>query len=193
MKRQAVQTLLVIALSVVFAASANATLLVSANGTFNNPTDINTFGFHYFTSLGLSVNIQTWGYGGTAGAPGGTNLMGMVILPGGFDPIITLYAGVGTGGAVIATNDDGLCPPGTPSDTYCRDSTINVTGLTNNADYTIALRVYDTTNFTSAFDGSTRNGNWALDAQAVPEPMTSMLLGSGLLALGWLAHRKRRS
>jgi hypothetical protein len=60
-----------------------------------NPNDV------FLTTLTLSsvadLDIQTWGFGGTAGAPDGTNAAGAVIAAGGFDPYVSLFAGAGAG------------------------------------------------------------------------------------------------
>jgi hypothetical protein len=193
------------ALSMLFVAGANATPITSVQGFLADPNNLNLIVFDYNPlTQGALLNVQTWGYGGTAGAPGGVNLAGNVIAPGGFDPIITLFLGTGGTATWIATNDDGDCPPGTLSSGNCYDATLNLTGLSAGT-YTLVLTAFS--NFANAdelgetldmgftgggdFDG--RTANFAVDVQAIPEPITSMLLGSGLLALGYMMRRRKRS
>jgi hypothetical protein len=191
------------ALVLAFAAGANATPITSVQGFLATPDSRNLIVFDYDpVAQGPLLNIQSWGYGGSSGAPGGVNLNGNVIAPGGFDPIITLFLGTGDSATWVATNDDGDCPPGTLDGGNCYDSTLNLTGLSAGT-YTLVLTAFS--NFAVAnepgetlglgfsgggsFEG--RTDDFAVDVQAIPEPMTSMLLGSGLLALGCLMRRKR--
>jgi len=101
----------------------------------DNPNDV------FLTSFTLDapadVLIQTWGFGGTAAAPSGTNGAGAVIAAGGFDPYVSLFSGAGATALFIASNDDGLCPSGTPAPT-CADSTLAVAKLAAGT-YTLAL------------------------------------------------------
>jgi hypothetical protein len=101
----------------------------------NNPNDV--FITPFTLSSQANLNIQTWGFGGTAGAPGGANAAGAVILAGGFDPYVSLFTGTGNGATFLASNDDGLCPPGTPF-LACADSTLNIANLAAGS-YTLAL------------------------------------------------------
>jgi hypothetical protein len=60
-----------------------------------------------------TVTLQTWGFGG------GVNGAGMVIPAGGFDPLVAVFAGTGSGATIVNGSSDGLsnygsftgCPP----------------------------------------------------------------------------------
>lgn len=102
------------------------------------PADPNDVFLVPFTlSASADLHIQTYGYGGTANAPGGTNAGGVAIPAGGFDPYVSLFAGVGPSATFLASNDDGLCPPGTASPA-CADSTLDIVNLAA-GNYTLAL------------------------------------------------------
>lgn len=90
----------------------------------NNPQDafLHTF---TLTAPG-TVTIQSWGFGGSAGAPGGVNAAGNPIAAGGFDPYVSLFAGSGASATFLLSNDDGSCPPGTVADLLCGDSTLTL-------------------------------------------------------------------
>jgi hypothetical protein len=65
--------------------------------------------------------------------------------------------------------------------------------------YTLALTAYSNSaigptlgaGFTGFGSFGERTAIFAVDVQSIPEPMSSMLLGSGLLAMGYLLRRKR--
>lgn len=105
----------------------------------NNAQDVVLYPFT-LSSAG-SVTIQSWGYGGSAGAPGGTNAAGAVIAGGGFDPYVSLFSGTGPTATFVASNDDGLCPPGTIADALCGDSTL-VTAVLPAGSYTLAVSAF---------------------------------------------------
>lgn len=88
-----------------------------------------------------TVTIQSWGYGGSAGAPGGLNAQGAAIAGGGFDPYVTLFSGSGATATFLASNDDGSCPPGTIAAALCGDSTL-VTGVLPAGAYTLAISAF---------------------------------------------------
>jgi hypothetical protein len=125
-----------------FASGAFADVSLVGNLSASNPNDV------LFVSFTLpsaeTVTIQSYGFGGSAKAPGGTNAAGAVIAPGGFDTYFSLFSGVGPGATFLASNDDGLCPPG--DDTLaCRDSTLSQ-HLAAGA-YTLAVSVFDNFSF----------------------------------------------
>ena len=131
-----------------------AAISYTGNLNPNDPNDVALFTFT-LSSTG-SVSIQSWGYGG------GANASGTVIATGGFDPYVSLFSGVGNRATFLASNDDGLCPPGNGS-VACHDSTLGVTTLAAGS-YTVALTVFN--NF--SFAENTGSGT----------------LGDGFIALG---------
>lgn len=105
----------------------------------NNAQDVL---LHPFTlSAPGVVTIQSWGYGGSAAAPGGVNAAGAAIAGGGFDPYVSLFSGSGPTATFIASNDDGACPPGTLADALCGDSTL-LTAVLPAGTYTLALSAF---------------------------------------------------
>jgi hypothetical protein len=175
---------------------ASGALITTVTGVLSDPNDEVFTTFVYDPSAGAILNIQTWGYGGSAGAPGGVNGAGIAIPSGGFDPVISLYFGTGSSAVLVDANDDGDCPPGTPAPS-CFDSTLNLTGLSAGT-YTLVLTAW--ANFPNGltlgegfsnegdFDG--RSALYSVDVTAVPEPMTLSLMGAGLLAVGILGRRR---
>ncbi len=126
------------AIGAVAPAWAAATSLVGALDP-NNAQDVR---LHVFTlSSPGTVSVQSWGYGGSSGAPGGTNAAGAVIGAGGFDPYVSLFSGSGPAATFVASNDDGNCPPGTIGDGLCGDSTL-VTGTLPAGTYTLAISAF---------------------------------------------------
>jgi hypothetical protein len=112
------------------------TLSLTGSLDANNPNDV------FLTTITLAVTsnltIQTWSYGGTANATGGTNAAGMVIPSGGFDTYLSLFEGSGPSATFLASNDDGGCGPAAPGPTFCEDSRLDLTSLAA-GDYTLAL------------------------------------------------------
>ncbi len=107
-----------------------------------DPNDAQDAFLYQFTlSAPTTVSIQTWGYGGTANAPGGTNAQGTVIPAGGFDPYLSVFNGTGPTATFRGSNDDGACPPGTVSAGNCRDSTLSLVALPAGT-YTLALSAF---------------------------------------------------
>jgi hypothetical protein len=207
--RKAFQLSLMLAAGVLAAGAARASVLVSTLGIVGDANAVFEQQFTYNPAMGGTLIIQTYGYGGSSNAFGGTNLAGQVISAGGFDPMIALYSGgIGSGGARIAANDDqGSTPTFTPcgpgsgaNDSvtgFCRDARLVLSDLSGGT-YTLALSVFantppatETSAYPNTGDFNGRTSAFAVDVSAVPEPLTSMLLGSGLLVLGALARRRR--
>src|ERR1700722_17563748 len=106
--------------------------VVSYQGNFSSDDVVQIFDFNVATP-GL-VTLQTFGYAG------GVNGAGTTIAAGGFDPVLTLFDGLGN---FLVMNDDGPC--GTvgmdPTTLNCFDSYISL-DLTTGA-YTLALTEND--------------------------------------------------
>lgn len=188
---------------------------VSLTGSLdpNNPNDVL---LHTFTlSATSTLTIQSYGYGGTSEAPGGVNLAGTAIPFGGFDSYISLFIGTGPTATFLASNDDGLCPPGHASP-GCHDSTLVMPSLGANT-YTMAFTVFDNFSFAENFgsgtlgdgfiglgdyfdasSGTFRTSSYAVDisasglAASVPEPATLPVAAIGFLALIVASRRRSR-
>ncbi len=110
----------------------------------NNPNDVLLIAFTLSAPSGF--NFQSFGYGGSGNAPGGKNAAGTMIAPGGFDPYVSLFSGVGPTATFVASNDDGACPPGTASGVFCPDSTLHIASLPAGS-YILAVSVFDNFSF----------------------------------------------
>jgi hypothetical protein len=205
--------------SCIFLAAPCKANSVSLTGSLD-PNNANDVFLHSFTlSAASAVTIQSYGYGGSGSAPSGTNAAGAVIPAGGFDTYLSLFDGTGPAAAFLASNDDGLCPPGNASPA-CHDSSLSLTPLPAGA-YTLALSVFDNFSFAENFgsgtlgdgfiglgdyfDASTgsRTSNFAVDISAdglvvaTPEPVTWPVAAAGFVALVFAnlrrnRHKKRR-
>lgn len=180
-----------------------------------NPNDV--FLASFTLSVAADVHIQTWGYGGTSGAPGGNNAAGMVIPAGGFDPYVSLFLGSGPTATFLASNDDGGCGPATP-DPVCEDSRLDIASLTAGT-YTLALTLPSNFSFAENYGSGTlgdgfiglaadyydfashkvRTSAYAVDITSsgssgspgvVPEPASLSLFATGLILASALALRR---
>ena len=115
---------------------------VSLQGTLTlAPGDANDLFTYAFTLASPStVSIQSYGYGGSAGAPGGKNLVGTTIPAGGFDPYVSVFFGSGPTSAFIASNDDGACPPGITDIGLCGDTSLTL--ILAAGTYTVVLSAF---------------------------------------------------
>jgi hypothetical protein len=184
---------------------------VSLTGSLD-PNDPNDVLLRVFSlSATSTLTIQSYGYGGTSAAPGGRNAAGTVIPAGGFDSYLSLFGGTGPAATFLASNDDGLCPPGHASPA-CHDSTLVMPSL-GAGTYTLALSVFDNFSFAENFgsgtlgdgfiglgdyfdasSGTVRTSNYAVDISAptlVPEPAPWPMAAFGFLALRLLIRRPR--
>jgi hypothetical protein len=192
----------------------------SYTGSLNpaNPNDVYFATFSIATSS--NVVIQSYGYGGSAGAPGGTNAAGTVIAPGGFDTYFSLFAGTGSSAIFLDSNDDGGCGPASP-DPVCEDSRLTLNSLAA-GDYTLALTLPNNYSIAENYgygdlgdgfidlqgdyydyaSGEVRTSNFAFDISSgtglgtptpTPEPSSLTLLVSGLIAAAPFTGRRFRS
>jgi hypothetical protein len=152
-----------------------------------------------------SVLIQTYGYGGSSNAPGGTNAAGTVIVAGGFDTYLSLFLGIGPSATFLMSNDDGTCPLGAAIPA-CHDSTLDIASL-GAGSYTLVLSVFDNFSFAENLgmgtlgdgfiglgdyydfaSGQVRTANYAVDiitggaAAPVAEPGSFLLFVTALVA-----------
>jgi len=185
------------------AASASAADFSFA-GTFGGDNDVQFFGFN--VGADSLVTLRTYSYAG------GVNAAGTVIARGGFDPILSLYNGMGDR---VGQNDDGGCAlvaadavSGRCWDTYFQ---ANLSA----GSYTVAVSQYanfgpshipgvfpgaGVTNFVDV-SGSLRDSHWAFDVlnvesatqqdSAVPEPATWAMMIIGFGMSGALVRRRR--
>jgi hypothetical protein len=188
---------------------------LSVTGSLD-PNDANDVFLFPFTLAGTDLQVQSYGYGGTANAPGGVNAAGSVIPSGGFDPYLSLFKGMGSSATFLASNDDGLCPPGAPAPA-CADPTLLLSGLTAGP-YVLALTVFDNFSFAENlgsgtlgdgfiglgdyFDqasGTVRSSNFALDIGSTgaitptPIPEPGALVLTGMVLVGALRFMNRRN
>jgi len=138
--------------------------------------DTRAYAFAVLTTS--TVVIQSYGYGGSANAPGGKNLAGQTIPAGGFDPYLSLFSGAGPSATFLASNDDGACPPAAPDKGICADSRITLS-LTPGS-YTVVVSAFENMSLSenagsgTLADGFTglgnfdalRTGNYAIDIAA---------------------------
>jgi hypothetical protein len=136
-------------------------------GAFD-PDDPNEVFLIEFSLVGTTdVIAQSYGFGGSSSAPGGTNAAGTAIGAGGFDTYLSLFSGTGTSATFLTSNDDGLCPPGAAGDGACADSTLQVDDLPTGS-YTLALSVFANLSFAENLGAGT--------------------LGDGFIQLGTYIH-----
>ena len=133
-------------LSVLFAIATQASAaFISVTGALD-PLNANDGLLISFSLSGTAaIAMQSYGFGGSAKAPGGTNANGLVIAPGGFDTYFSLFQGTGAAANFLVSNDDGSCPPG--DDTIaCRDSGLTLPNL-GAGNYILAVTVFDNFSF----------------------------------------------
>jgi hypothetical protein len=216
-------TLFIILASLCGGAIAQASAVLSFEGTFSSDDNIQFFEVDLGPDSSLTVN--TFGYAG------GTNGNGMVIPAGGFDPALALFD---PSGNLIEINDDAPCGivNKDPVTGACFDAFISQPDLTTPGIYTVALTESPnlaqdnlgqsdtfpyppgTGNFTCALyggasasspfcdiTGDQRSGNWALDisgsnlisATAVPEPVFFAPVLAGIVMLAVLRRKTSAS
>jgi len=191
--------------------SAEATSL-SFTGTFAEDDDVKLFTF--VVGAASTVTLRTYSYAG------GTNAASTVIPRGGFDPVLTLFDGLGT---LIGENDDGGASVGLDLVTGERLDSFLTIALSPGT-YTVSITEADNValgttlgagfsregegNFTAVFGcasgsfcdftGDQRTHDFAFDVlniespANVPEPSPFALLGVGL-GLVLLRYGQQRS
>jgi len=175
-----------VALLLAGAARAGSLSLVGQLDPGNAQYD--AFLFTFTLSAPDTVAIQSWGYGGASGAPGGVNAAGNPIAGGGFDPYVTLFAGSGPGATFVASSDDGACPPGTIADALCGDPTLTLPLVAGT--YTLAVSAFLNMSFAENLgsgtlgDGfvglgsyGTRTSAYAVDISGSAVVVPTLLLG----------------
>lgn len=200
----------VVALTLSAQVSAGPTT-TSYVGTLAEAQDVALIQFS--VAVAGAVNFQTWGFGG------GVNGAGTNIAADGFDPYLSLFSGTGAGATFIASNDDGLCPPGNTVSGLCRDATLLQSLAAG--DYTLVISLTGNMSFAENLGSGTLGdgfiglftpdfynnelqalltGDYAVDitteagtTQTVPEPVTLALAGLGLLATAIARRRPGRA
>lgn len=197
--KQFLKAALAAAVLAVGSASAQAAN-ISFTGHLAGDNEVQLFSFTLAADSG--VTLRTWSYAG------GMNAAGNLIGAGGFDPIVSLFYGLGGTALLIGANDDGSGVAVDPGTGLALDSLLEISALPAGT-YTVGLT--QVANFANgptlgdgflgsgnpAFDG--RTGSWALDilgvdtAASIPEPTTLALTVLGLAVVGARAAAVRRS
>lgn len=191
------------AASLLIATQAQAAA-VSLSGTFTRDDEVRLLSFST-AATGL-VTIETFGYAG------GTDAAGMVVAPGGFDPVFALFS---SDGILLGFGDDGATRTD-PVTGAAFDALLAITLTAGN--YVVAISQFDNfaigpddaagfleagnATFTAAYgcaagrfcglDGADRNGgfNISVSGATVPEPTTLALVGL-VLPCVWMSRRRK--
>ena len=124
---------LVFCLSIGVAAAGN----FSYTGAFSQDDQLATF---LFTAPSASTVVRTWSYAG------GINDAGQVILPGGFDPILTVFDAAGglvASSSLIDSNNDGAGVDNDPVTGNAFDSLLVLNALNPGGIYVLILSQND--------------------------------------------------
>jgi hypothetical protein len=144
-------------LSIGVAAAGN----FSFTGTFSQDDQLQVF---QFTAPSATTLLRTWGYAG------GTNINGNPILPGGFDPILSVFDATGgllSSSLLIDTNNDGagVDTDGTTGNAF--DSLLLLNALNPGGIYVLILSQNDNfANGSTYGDGFGRSGQGNFTADA---------------------------
>ena len=199
--KQSLAAAVAAAVLVLGSASAQAAN-VSFTGNLYGANDVQLFTFTL--AANSNVTLRTWSYAG------GVNAAGNAIARGGFDPVLSLFAGLGSSAILIGGNDDGFGVATDPVSGFALDSLASFTPLLAGT-YTVSLS--EVANFANGptlgdgflgfgnpgFDG--RSGRFALDilgvtsATLIPAPSTLALslLGLAIAGVGMSARRRSAS
>jgi hypothetical protein len=176
---------------------------VSLTGTCTQDDEVQMFIFTVTDPAVTTATLQTLSYAG------GLNAAGAVVAPGGFDPVLTLFAQAG----VLIGEDDDSSTVADPVTGLSLDAVVQldltagryVVSLTqapncaNGPTVSDGFQLAGTGNLTRGFVdmfGNQRDGHWAIDLLnvaaaapvVIPEPATLLLLSTGfgvLLARRW--------
>src|SRR5260370_3919029 len=136
-------------LSIGVAAAGN----FSFTGIFTQDDQLELF---QFTAPSASLVVRTWGYAG------GTNANGQLILPGGFDPILSVFDATGgllPGSLLVGSNNDGAGVATDSTTGNAFDSLLALTALNPGGTYVLVLSQNDNSASGPTYgDGFTRTG-----------------------------------
>ncbi len=123
--------------------------------------DDNSVVITFTVSSTSTVDAHTWSYGGTGNAPGGTNIKGQVIPPGGFVPVLSLFDATGN---LIALSSAGPIPVPPfsvdPTTGAAFDGVFIPAPVLTPGTYTLVLTEYDNLpNGPTLADGFSEQGN----------------------------------
>jgi len=139
----------------------------SYTGAFSQDDQLEVF---LFTAPSASTVVRTWSYAG------GINDAGQVILPGGFDPILTVFDATGglvAGSSLIDSNNDGAGVDTDPVTGNAFDSQLVLNLLTPGSTYALILSQNDNVaNGPTYGDGFSRSGQGNFTAGAFGCPGT---------------------
>lgn len=189
---------------------AEAVTILSTQGDFVHDDDMQVFSFTLSTMS--DVHIYTLSYAGSQAAPNGTNAAGQTVAPGGFAPVLSLFAE--SSGARLATSAPATIPgsctycaidpatgaqwdadikieldPGTYVLVLTEDDNLPLGDLLSdgflqagNGDFTGTYFTGQPGSFWDAHPDQ-RTSHWAVDVLTAPEPAAIWLCGMGMLAI----------
>jgi hypothetical protein len=133
----------------------------SFTGTWSQDDQLQVF---QFTAPSATTLLRTWGYAG------GTNSNGNLILPGGFDPILSVFDATGgllPGSLLVGSNNDGAGVATDGTTLSASDSLLLLTALNPGGTYVLILSQNDNFATGSTYgDGFGRSGQGNFTAGA---------------------------
>jgi hypothetical protein len=125
----------------------------SFTGIFTQDDQLELF---QFTAPSASLVVRTWGYAG------GTNANGQLILPGGFDPILSVFDATGgllSSSVLVDTNNNGAGVDADPTTGNAYDSLLALNSLSPGGTYVLVLSQNDNIPNNSTYgDGFSQTG-----------------------------------